>query len=70
MLTQFRLLLQESDLGLHCLNKRFLKHLGRLQKQTTFVVIGDIQNGMFIKFFCLLFELMLYVTVKSFLVMS
>ena len=29
-----------SDLGLHCLLVRLLKHFSRRQKQTTFVVIG------------------------------
>ena len=40
MLTQIRLLLQEqSDLGLHGLSKRLLKHFSRRKKQTTFVEI-------------------------------
>ena len=43
MWSQIRLLLQEqSDQGLHCLIKRFLKHFSRSQKQTDFVVIGAI----------------------------
>ena len=29
----------ESDLGLHCLSERLLKHFSRRQKQTSFVVI-------------------------------
>ena len=42
MWTQIRLLLQEqSDLGLHCVTKRLQKHLGRLQKQVTLVVIME-----------------------------
>ena len=32
-----------SDLGLHCLTKRLLKHFSRRQKQTTFVVIGALR---------------------------
>ena len=31
---------EQSDLGLHCLLDRRLKHFSRRQKQTTFVVIG------------------------------
>ena len=43
MWTQIRLLLQEqSDLGLHCMQKRILNHFSRRQKQTTFVVIGAV----------------------------
>ena len=43
MWTQIRLLLQEQfDLDQHCLLKRLLKHFSRRQKQTTFVVIGDL----------------------------
>ena len=33
---------EQSDLGLHCLTKRLLKHLGRRQKRT-FVVIGTLR---------------------------
>ena len=29
---------EQSDLGLHCLTKRLLKHFNRRQKQTTFVI--------------------------------
>ena len=32
-----------SDLGLHCLLERPLKHLRRRQKHTTFVVIGALR---------------------------
>ena len=39
MWTQIR----QSDLGLHCLLERLLKHFSRRQKQTTFVVIGDLR---------------------------
>ena len=61
MLTQIRLLLEEqSDLDLHCLNKRLLKQLGRQQKQTSFVVIGIL---------FVLFDLILYVPVNNFSVM-
>ena len=31
---------QQSDLGLHCLFERLLKHFSRRQNQATFVVIG------------------------------
>ena len=31
---------EKSDLGLHCLTKRLLKHINRRQKQATFVMIG------------------------------
>ena len=44
MWTQIRLLLQEqSDQGLHCLNKKLLNHLIRQQKQTSFVVVGTLR---------------------------
>ena len=32
--------IEQSDLGLHCLLERLLKHFSRRQKQTTFFVIG------------------------------
>ena len=40
-----RLLLrsEQSDLGLHCLKKRLLKHLGRKHYQTTLVVIDALR---------------------------
>ena len=45
MWTQIRLLLMEqSDLDLHCLLKRLLKHFSRQQKQMTFVVIGAFRD--------------------------
>ena len=31
---------EQSDLGLHCLLLRLLKHFRRREKQTTFVAIG------------------------------
>ena len=31
---------EQSDLGLHCLFERLIKHFSRRHKQTTFVVIG------------------------------
>ena len=34
---------EQSDLVLHCLYKRLLKHLGRRQSQTTVVVIGTLR---------------------------
>ena len=34
---------QQSDLGLHCLTERVLKHFSRQQKGTTFVVIGALR---------------------------
>ena len=44
MWTEIRLLLHEqSDRDLHCLSKRLLKHVGRRQKQTTFVVFGALR---------------------------
>ena len=44
MWTRIMLLLQDqSDLGLHCLKR--LKHLSRLQRQTTFIEIGDRRFG-------------------------
>ena len=44
MWTQIKMLIQEQfDMGLHCLTKRLLKHLGGQQKQTTFVVIGALR---------------------------
>ena len=47
MWNQIRLLLQEqSELGLHCLTKRLLKLFSRLQKQTTFVVMGALNMGL------------------------
>ena len=33
----------QSDLSLHCLTKRLLKHFRIRQKQTTFVVIGTLR---------------------------
>ena len=47
-----------SHLGLHCLNKRLLKYLGRQQKQTTvlvatFVAIGSLRVK-FLHYFCFL----------------
>ena len=34
----------QTDLGLHCLLERLLKHFSRQQKQTTFVVIGVLRD--------------------------
>ena len=34
---------EQSDLGLHCLTKRLLKHFSSRQKQMTFVVIGALR---------------------------
>ena len=34
---------EQSDLGLHCLSERLLKHFGRQHKQTTFVEIGTLK---------------------------
>ena len=53
MWTKIRLLLQEqSDLGLHCLLERLLKHFNRQQKQMIFVVIGvlRVKNRKYQKF--------------------
>ena len=41
MWTQIRLL--QSDLSLHCLFERLLKHFSRRQKQSNFVVIGALR---------------------------
>ena len=44
MWTQIRLLvLERSDLSLHCLLERLLKHFSRRQKQSNFVVIGALR---------------------------
>ena len=44
MWTQIRLLLQEqSDLGLHYLSNRLLKHFSRQQKKMKFVVNGALK---------------------------
>ena len=40
---------EQSDLGLHCLLERLLKHFSRRQKQTTFVVIGLLSVKLYIK---------------------
>ena len=42
MCTQNRLQ-EQSDLGLHCLPKRPLKHFSRREKQTTFVAIDKLR---------------------------
>ena len=34
---------EQSDLNLHCLLERLLKHFSRRQKQTNFVVIGALR---------------------------
>ena len=34
---------EQSDLNLHCLFERLLKHFNRRQKQTQFVVIGALR---------------------------
>ena len=33
---------EQSDIGLHCLTKRFLKHFSSQQRQMTFVLIGTL----------------------------
>ena len=44
MWTQIRLLiLEQSDLSLHCLLERLLKYFSRRQKQSNFVVIGALR---------------------------
>ena len=44
MWTQVRLLLlEQSDLSLHCLLERLLKHFSRRQKLMNFIVIGALR---------------------------
>ena len=38
----------ESDLGLHCLQYRLLKHFSRREMQTTFVAIGALRVNQFL----------------------